>query len=88
MLPEEVAKTFDYVIVGEGELAEAELIHALTCGQRPGKKIIIGKCIENLNDAGWIDYSLADIERYTRRVNGQKSVSILTSRGCPYVESG
>ena len=83
-LPEEVATVFDYVIVGEGELAETELIGSLLRGERPEQRIIIGKCIENLDDAGWIDYSLADIERYTRRVNGHKSISILTSRGCPY----
>ena len=83
-LPEEVAKDFDYVIVGEGELAETELLSRLLRGERPGQRIITGKCIENLDDAGWIDYSLADLERYTRRVNGHKSVSILTSRGCPY----
>ena len=83
-LPEETAKIFDYVIVGEGELAETELIGSLLRGERPEQRIIVGKCVENLDDAGWIDYSLADIERYTRRVNGHKSISILTSRGCPY----
>ena len=83
-LPHVVAQTFDYVIVGEGEMAEVKLINALLSGVKPAERIIIGECIENLDDTGWIDYSLAQIERYTRRVNGHKSISILTSRGCPY----
>jgi len=83
-LPEVVIKDFDYVIKGEGELAEAKLINELISGEHVEEKIIIGKCIDNLDDAGWIDYSLAQIERYTRTVNGHKSISILTSRGCPY----
>ncbi|HCJ42029.1 MAG TPA: hypothetical protein DHV89_11570 [Ruminococcus sp.] len=83
-LPNEVSNDFDYVITGEGELAEAELISLLIEGKKPETKIIKGKCIENLDDAGWIDYTLVDLDKYTRKVKGQKSISILTSRGCPY----
>lgn len=83
-LPEDVSHDFDYVIKGEGEIAETELINELIAGRYPENKIIVGKCVENLDDIGWIDYSLAQVERYTRRVNGHKSISILTSRGCPY----
>ena len=83
-LPYEVAKSFDYVIKGEGELAISELISNLLKGEMPGERIIIGKYIKDLDEIGWIDYSLVQLERYTRRVNGRKSISILTSRGCPY----
>lgn len=83
-LPDEVIKDFDYVIIGEGELAESQLINQLINGEKPENRIIVGKCIETLDKEDWIDYSLAKIERYTRKVNGEKSISILTSRGCPY----
>lgn len=83
-LPDVVAQTFDYVIIGEGEIAESKLITELLGGRRPAKRIIVGECIQDLDNIGWIDYSLAQLERYTRRVNGHKSMSILTSRGCPY----
>lgn len=83
-LPDVVAQTFDYVIIGEGEIAESKLITELLGGRRPAERIIVGECIQDLDNIGWIDYSLAQLERYTRRVNGHKSMSILTSRGCPY----
>ncbi|MBS5130728.1 MAG: B12-binding domain-containing radical SAM protein [Lachnospiraceae bacterium] len=83
-LPEQVANDFDYVIQGEGEIAESNLINKLIRGEKPKEKIIVGKCVENLNEIGWIDYSLVNMDNYTRKVNGRKSISILTSRGCPY----
>ena len=83
-LPDVVAQTFDCVIIGEGEIAESKLITELLSGRRPSERIIVGECIKDLDNVGWIDYSLAQLERYTRRVNGHKSISVLTSRGCPY----
>lgn len=83
-LPTEVSKDFDYVIVGEGEIAMTKLYRDLLLKKLPSSKIIIGECIKNLDDAGWLDYSMVKMNRYTRTVNGEKSISILTSRGCPY----
>lgn len=83
-LPEEVLRDFDYVIIGEGEKALLQLIKDLKQGKNVAKKAIVGECIECLDDAGWIDYSMVKMDKYTRTVNGQKSISILTSRGCPY----
>lgn len=83
-LPEEVSKDFDYVIVGEGESALLKLYRSIEQQKPPTEKIIKGECIQNLDEVGWIDYSIVKMERYTRTVNGQKSISILTSRGCPY----
>ena len=83
-LPEEVAKDFDYVIVGEGEKALYSLFSDFACGKHPESRIIIGECIKSLDEIGWIDYSMVKMDQYTRTVKGQKSVSILTSRGCPY----
>ena len=83
-LPEEVLRDFDYVIIGEGEKALLQLIKDLEQGKTVVKKTIVGECIECLDDVGWIDYSMVKMDKYTRTVNGQKSISILTSRGCPY----
>lgn len=83
-LPDEVSIDFDYVIVGEGEIAMTRLYLDLLQQKLPLKRIIYGECIKNLDDAGWIDYSMVKMDCYTRRVNGRKSISILTSRGCPY----
>lgn len=83
-LPNEVLKYFDYVIVGEGELAMVSLYDRLISEYYSKDRIIVGNCIENLDEIGWIDYSLVKMDMYTRTVNGHKSISILTSRGCPY----
>lgn len=83
-LPEEVLVDFDYVIIGEGEKALLQLMEDLKHGKTIVKKAIVGECMECLDDVGWIDYSMVKMDKYTRMVNGQKSISILTSRGCPY----
>lgn len=83
-LPEEVLEDFDYVIVGEGEKALLQLVKDLKHGKSIVNKTIVGECMECLDDVGWIDYSMVKMDKYTRTVNGSKSISILTSRGCPY----
>lgn len=83
-LPDEVSNDFDYVIVGEGELAMLNLYNQIVSGTYPPNKIIIGQYVDDLDKIGWIDYSMVKMELYTRTVNGHKSISILTSRGCPY----
>lgn len=83
-LPNKVSNDFDYVIVGEGELAMLNLYNQIVSGTYPPNKIIIGQYVDDLDKIGWIDYSMVKIELYTRTVNGHKSISILTSRGCPY----
>lgn len=82
-LPEEAAKDFDYVVVGEGETALVELITNIL-ENKESEKIIYGKPILDLDSIDFPDYDLVDLEKYTRKVNGLKSISILTSRGCPY----
>lgn len=83
-LPNQVAEVFDYVMVGEGELAMLSLYNKLILGDLSNNKIVVGKCIDDLDKTGWIDYSMVKMDMYTRTVNGHKSISILTSRGCPY----
>ena len=79
-LPNEVAKDFDYVVIGEGENA----LISIFGGRVTTNPVVIGDPIKNLDQLPYIDYSIADIDSYKRRVDGKKSFCILSSRGCPY----
>lgn len=78
-LPQLVAEDFDHVVIGEGELAICELLLGITAD-----KIITGHPISALDKLPYIDYSLVDVDSYHRIVDGKKSFTILSSRGCPY----
>lgn len=83
-LPNDVLKDgFDFVIRGEAELSILYLLSDFPeFKQTP--RIIEGLPIRNLDDLSFPNYDLVDIYSYNRKVAGEKSLSILTSRGCPY----
>jgi radical SAM superfamily enzyme YgiQ (UPF0313 family) len=82
-LPEIVAESFDFVIVGEGEMALLNLLKALEYGKTP-PKILKEEPVNDLDTLPYPDYSLVDVSTYSRVVDGKPSLSILSSRGCPY----
>jgi len=82
-LPEETLNDFDYVIVGEGEYALRDLVIKIEKGLAIESRIIEYPLIENLDDLPFPDLSLIDIHSYNRIVDGSRSISFLTSRGCP-----
>ena len=82
-LPEETIKDFDYVVIGEGELALRDLVTSLEKGKSTGPRVIRYPLIENLDSLPYPDLGLIDIHSYNRRVDGQASLSFVTSRGCP-----
>jgi anaerobic magnesium-protoporphyrin IX monomethyl ester cyclase len=82
-LPQDVAREFDFVVVGEGEQAILRLVQALEAGETP-PRIMSGQPVADLNSLPFPDYSLVDIDSYRRLVAGRPSLSILSSRGCPY----
>jgi radical SAM superfamily enzyme YgiQ (UPF0313 family) len=82
-LPYEVARDFEYVVVGEGEAALLDLLRALDRGETP-PRVIAGAPIEDLDTLPIPDYSLVDISSYSRVVAGLPCLSVLSSRGCPY----
>ena len=82
-LPEVVARDFDFVIVGEGETALLHLLRALDNGKSP-PCILSEPPITDLDTLPFPDYSLVDVHSYHRVVDGRPSLSILSSRGCPY----
>jgi anaerobic magnesium-protoporphyrin IX monomethyl ester cyclase len=83
-LPGGVAQDgFDVVVTGEGEVATLGILNTLSAGGRP-PRIVTGEPKEALDELPFPDYDFIDLETYTREVDGHRSVSILTSRGCPY----
>jgi anaerobic magnesium-protoporphyrin IX monomethyl ester cyclase len=100
LLPEQTAahELVDIVVVGEGEVTAVELADALRTGTPLSK--VAGLCfkenggVTRTPDRPFADlaslpepaYHLVDIERYrvAPLVKGETSLTILTSRGCPY----
>lgn len=82
-LPESVARDFDFVVVGEGETALLHLVQALE-HRRSLPAIWQEPPIADLDTLPFPDYTLVDVHSYHRIVDGQPSLSILSSRGCPY----
>jgi radical SAM superfamily enzyme YgiQ (UPF0313 family) len=82
-LPESVSRYFDFVVVGEGEQAMLHLLATLKAGEIL-PPILYGTPVLKLDDLPFPDYSLVDITSYHRVVDGRSSLSVLSSRGCPY----
>lgn len=82
-LPQQVSADFDFVIVGEGEMALLELLQSLDRGET-APRIGYGLPVADLDSLPFPDYSLVDVPSYRREVAGRPSLSILSSRGCPF----
>lgn len=83
-LPKSVARNFNYVVVGEGENAIIHLIEELEKKNKDIPHILYKSSQVNPEQLPFPDYSLIDIASYRRICNGQPSLSVLSSRGCPY----
>ena len=83
-LPDEVSRDFDYVIVGEGEIALLNLLRGQSGQSTHFRPFKCGKLVTDLNELPYPDYSLVDMLSYKRVVAGKQSFSILSSRGCPF----
>lgn len=77
-LPGSVVHDFNHVVIGEGEVATVDILS----GKNPMPHIQ-GQPIQDL-DTLCLDYSLVDVQSYKRIVDGRKSFTVLSSRGCPY----
>jgi len=83
-LPKQLASDgFDVVVSGEGEVAIARILQDLVAGLTP-PRIINGPPPDPLDGLPYPAYELVDIASYRRTVSGQRSLSILSSRGCPF----
>lgn len=70
-LPEEALQHADQVVVGEGERVIADVVSG-----KIKDKIVYSKCIENLDEIPFPDYSLLKTPC--------KAANVMTSRGCPF----
>jgi anaerobic magnesium-protoporphyrin IX monomethyl ester cyclase len=82
-LPFEVSKDFDIVVTGEGETAMLYIARARLDGLNL-PKIVQGRGVTSLDFLPFPNRDLVDLSTYSRVVNGQRSLSILTARGCPF----
>ena len=79
-LPNEVIKDFDYVVVGEGEIAIQEILE----DKHEHKSIVKSDLIMDLDKLPYVDYSLVDLSSYHRFIQGERALPIFSSRGCPF----
>ncbi len=96
IMPEEALNYGDVVITGEGEKTFAELVRDVYSNGKPGKKVIKGENILNIDDIPSPSYELFDWDYYFQADNnvarcfglGRKEkvrcATMITSRGCPY----
>lgn len=77
----------DSICKGEGEITIIEMINDWRLGEL--KRIYIGKCVDDLDLIPFparhlIKYQGGNIFAYNKNYIGNESVTILTSRGCPF----
>ncbi len=75
---ESLLKDFDYVCVGEGERVIEEIL------KNPDEKIVRPPKVENLDDLPLPARDLVNMGWYNLQQNGKRTVTLITSRGCPY----
>ncbi|MCJ7747940.1 MAG: radical SAM protein [Desulfobacterales bacterium] len=69
----------DHVVIGAGESPMREIISFKTMNEK-SPRIIEGK----FDGFEFPAYDLVDLNSYCRRVDGEKSIMVITSRGCPF----
>lgn len=82
-LPNESANDFDIIITGEAEITLLQVIRAIQKGELI-KGILMGETVKNLDQLPFPDYQLIELSSYSRTVEGFSSISLMSSRGCPY----
>jgi len=78
-LPREVAKDFEFVVTGEGEMPTEWILRGIAT-----RRIVEGLPFANLDALPFPDFSLVNLGSYDRIVGGMPSISLQSSRGCPY----
>ncbi len=83
--PEDGLKYGDICIVGEGEKTLLDICQNFDKYKNFKGIIKTEKFIENLDEIPFPDYEAIEMEKYTDRfITGEKAISIMTGRGCPY----
>lgn len=73
----------DAVVVGEGEIAFAQLLDRLRRGVRQ-RGIVLGQGLSNIDDYELPARHMVDLSTYSRQLAGEPAVSLVSSRGCRY----
>jgi anaerobic magnesium-protoporphyrin IX monomethyl ester cyclase len=76
------ATQVDGVVVGEGEQSFYEIVCSAKSG-KPIRGVIKGRIIQNLDDIPF-PVRMMNRKHFTRRLNNEPCISLLSSRGCPY----
>lgn len=71
----------DFVVVGEGEDAVLEIIRSVERKEYI-PNIVHGVARENLDTLSFPAWDLVDLNNYSRVLDGERVISILSSRGC------
>lgn len=80
---EHIPNIFNSIVVGAGELAILDFIKDIKQGRKP--RLTYERPLgRDLDDYAGPMYGLVDLQSYHRKISGEKSVTILTSRGCPF----
>ena len=81
-MPESLVPYFDVVVKGEGEQTILDVVkdyqHA-----RNLPSIYVGRTVEDLDSLPFPARHLVPIHKYHRIVGGERSVGVITARGCP-----
>tara|TARA_Y100000310_G_scaffold291828_1_gene320067 strand:- start:2637 stop:3851 length:1215 start_codon:yes stop_codon:yes gene_type:complete len=76
-LPHQCIKDWDAIIVGEGEASIKSVVD--------GENGVVYADMLPADDIPWPDYDIIDVPSYMRHLEGDKVLSVLSSRGCPYL---
>ncbi len=82
-MAERCSKDFDIIIAGEAETRFPELVMSALNGEKQ-TGIFFGDHVQDLDSLPFPDYDLVDLKTYRRIVDGKPSLSLITSRGCPF----
>ncbi len=74
---------FDFVVIGEGELALEALIKRLSCGKER-ERLIRSPYIKILDSLPFPERNLINLKDYGYEIDDNKATTIITSRGCPF----
>ena len=79
-MPEDMSSIFDMVVIGEGEEAMVKIAKDYPNNKRFYEEVLDKELDTYPNPA----YHLIDPFSYKRTINGETSLTLLTTRGCPF----
>ena len=79
-LDEAVNDGWDYIVVGDGEIATRDILAG-----KETAKVVYGTVIDDIDSISLPDYGKLDLSKYNYPLReGMRCINIMTSRGCPF----